>query len=119
MAGDGLAQHIRQAVGPGEDRLSGEVAFDIACEFTGGLVASVAVLGECSENDRLDFGGDGPVERTRALRRGLGDRRKYLARRPLDGVREPGGQHLVQDDAQRVDVGADIDARGDALGLLG
>ena len=80
------------------------------------LVAAVGVLREQPQHDRLGVSRDGRCEPARRLRLGAdvlecdGDRR-------LAGERHLPGEQLVEDDAERVEVGACVDPL--ALRLLG
>jgi hypothetical protein len=106
--------------GPREDRLVGQVAPDVRGELGGRGVAPVPLLRESLRRDRLDVAAEGAVHGPE--RRGLllRDRSERVGQRAaVEVVGEALREQLVEDDAQRVDVAADIEIRGVPRDLLG
>ncbi len=104
-----------------ERRALGEVAEALAQvgdQALGALVAILGVLGEQLEGHLRERARDARPE---ALGRG-----RRLAELPVEergrigaGEGDLAGEHLVEGDAERVEVGAEVDAAVDAAGLLG
>ena len=106
------------ADGAGErhHRLAVAEPAQVVAQLLGGRVALLGLLGQQLDDDRLErpgHVGDELVERLRRVVHLLvGDGHRVVA-----AERRPAGDHLVQHDAERVEVAARIGLR--ALGLLG
>ncbi len=79
-----------------------------------GLVARVAVLLECAADDTVQFRrgiGTGTAKRRRCCVRDRGHHRDLV----FAGKRQAAGDHLVQHDAERPDIGPHIAALADEM----
>ena len=91
-------------------------ALQLGVHLLGRLEAVVRVLRERAEHDHVEVGRDvGPLQRRRPRR--VGEMLHRDLDRRLAAERRLAGEHLVEDDADRVEVGALVD--GGAARLLG
>ena len=95
-----------------------ELAAQFFGEVGGGGEAILLPLRERLETDALQFDGDVADDLARRLRLVVAYLPQQL-QRVIRPERHPACQHLVEDDAETVDVGPAIDAVGGAGGLLG
>ncbi len=111
------AEHLRRRVHRGgRDLRTPRDALEIALHLVGALVPLVRILGERAHHDHIELVRDVGPQRRGRLRRGGEVLHRDLDRR-LAVERRLAGQQLVEDDAERVEVGARVDLA--SLGLLG
>ena len=106
MAAKPFARHVPRAVPPRLNGLVGQVVSDVPAQGVSGLVPALGLLAQSLVHDRpqlaVHAGG-----RYLPGRRG-GDPLDEIAEATLDVVREPAGQHLVEDHSQRVHIGSNV-----------
>ena len=123
MAGHQLADLVGGARGAGEDRLAAQVAGKVVVERRDGRVAPGRLLLERLEHDHSKI----RIEPRLPTRGRLQRERRLLADDPgrpgeihsVEVVRQSPGQEPVQDDAERIDVGADVGLVLSAADLVG
>ena len=119
VAFEGFGEDVEAAVPLGFDGVAAEVAFDVAGEFTGGLVAAFFVFRETLEDDGFDLVVDLAADGAWACGLGAQDVVEHVAHGADDFVGESAGEHLVEDDTQGIHIRAYVDVAGQAHGLLG
>ncbi|MNX87506.1 hypothetical protein D3C86_1194370 [compost metagenome] len=95
-----------------------QAAAQVVLQPDGGLVALLGRLGEQLHDDARNRRRYGFLPRARRHRH-LGDVAVYPLHRVRGGERQRAGQHLVERDAERVEVAARIDRPVHPPGLLG
>ena len=123
-----LAQPIPGARRHGVHRLTCEIAPDVGAECRRRVVAPRTVLLERAHHDPIEFAAQDATAhrrdpRRRPRRHVLADRAEQLGvallQRAVDVERLGPRQQLVEQHAERVDVGARVDVEPGLLGLLG
>jgi hypothetical protein len=115
-----LADLVARAGASRDDRQVGEVPAQVGSELGSGLVSLGGLLGEGLENDGVEVAAEGAVARRGRRRIVARDQAGHLS----DGLAghwegKPAGEHFVEDDSERIHVGAGVDGVGAALHLLG
>ena len=104
----------------GGDRLAPEVPAQILCEFGGVRVPLAAILLHAFRHDRGEVAAQPVIPSGERRRVGFGDQAGDLVDGPpVNVVRETAGQQFVQHDAQRVDIGPDVEVIHHPVELLG
>ncbi len=112
MAARELLQPISRGGRAGDDGFVVQEAADVSSQLSGGAVAARLVLLDRLGDDRFDIAAVRAIDRAQRRRLLLADGFHRLVNPgTLGRIRQAAGQKLVQNQAQGVDVGADVDLK--------
>ena len=114
-----IGDRVGQPAGGGGDRLAFEVEAKVGGELGGARVAPAPFLLEAFGDDRANLPVDVAIPARQRLRgRGADELGDFEARQVGDRVGQAAGEQLLENDAEGVDIGADIDGGGSVFDLL-